>query len=158
MASRRQGALIAFPRDTPLEPYVQNAVLIDAEVRRLLIDGIFHPGSALHDGGVVIIGDRIAAAACIFPLTENPDLGKSVGTRHRAALGLTEETDSIVLVVSEETGAISIAHDGQLDRHVSPERLEAARPAARERAEQNGIERSLRRIEALLLRVASERR
>lgn len=125
MAARRQGALIAFQRETPIEPYVQNAVHIDAEVRKDLIESIFYPGGALHDGGMLIDNDRIAAAACIFPLTESPDLAKSMGTRHRAGLGLSEETDAVALIVSEETGAISVCHRGHMDRHVAPERLES---------------------------------
>jgi diadenylate cyclase len=124
MAARREGALIAFQGDTSLEAYVQSGVRIDAEVKKLLIEGIFHPGSALHDGGVVIQNDRLAAAACIFPLSENPDISKSTGTRHRAGLGITEETDAVSLIVSEETGAIAVCHRGHMDRHVAADRLE----------------------------------
>ncbi|MED6334824.1 MAG: diadenylate cyclase [Planctomycetota bacterium] len=126
MSARRHGALIAFQRETALDAYTQNAVKIDAEIRRLLIEGVFHPGSALHDGAVVIDGDRIAAAACLFPLTENIEISKSTGTRHRAALGLTEETDAVTLVVSEETGSIALCQQGQMERHIAPEDLELA--------------------------------
>jgi diadenylate cyclase len=126
MSARHHGALIAFQRESALDAYTQNAVKIDAEVRRLLLEGIFHPGSALHDGAVVIEGDRIAGAACLFPLTENIEISKSTGTRHRAALGLTEETDAVTLVVSEETGSIALCQQGRMERHIAPERLEQA--------------------------------
>jgi diadenylate cyclase len=126
MSARRHGALIAFQRESALDAYTQNAVKIDAEIRRLLLEGIFHPGSALHDGAVVIEGDRIAAAACLFPLTENIEISKSTGTRHRAALGLTEETDALTLVVSEETGSIALCQHGRMERHIAPESLEDA--------------------------------
>lgn len=125
MASRRHGALIAFQRDIGLEAYTQNAVKLDSQVNRLLIESLFHPGGALHDGAAVVVGERLAAAACLFPLTERADLSGSTGTRHRAAIGVTEETDAVALVVSEETGSISICQGGLIERDVRPERLEA---------------------------------
>ena len=124
MAARRHGALIAFQRETALDAYTQNAVTVDAEVNRLLLENLFHPGSALHDGAVVITGDRVSAAACLFPLTENVEISKSTGTRHRAALGLTEETDAVTLIVSEETGNIAICQRGQMERDIAPARIE----------------------------------
>ena len=124
MASRRHGALIAFQQETPLDAWTANAAHIDAEISTTLLESIFHPGAALHDGAVVIEGDRVVAAACLFPLTENIQLSKSTGTRHRAALGLTEETDAVTLVVSEETGSISIARQGFMSRDIPPEDLE----------------------------------
>lgn len=126
MASRRHGALIAFQQDTPLDAWTNNAAHIDAEVSATLLESIFHPGGALHDGAVVIEGDRVVAAACLFPLTENIQLSKSTGTRHRAALGLTEETDAVTLTVSEETGQISIARQGFFSRDIPPADLEQA--------------------------------
>jgi diadenylate cyclase len=90
-----------------------------------MLETIFFPNNAIHDGGVIIRGDRIAYAACIFPLTQRQDLNKSLGTRHRAAIGLTEETDAVVVAVSEETGLISYAFKGQLVRGVSQEELRA---------------------------------
>ena len=90
-----------------------------------MLETIFFPNNAIHDGGVIIKGDRIAYAACIFPLTQQPGLNRSLGTRHRAAIGLSEETDAIVVVVSEETGMISHAYKGQLVRGVSLEELRA---------------------------------
>ncbi len=125
MAARRHGALIAFRRETPLEAWTANAALLDAEVSKLLLESIFHPCSALHDGAVVLDGDRVVAAACLFPLTENIEISKSTGTRHRAALGLTEETDAVALSVSEETGAISISEAGRMERNIPPAELES---------------------------------
>src|SRR3989449_8550474 len=92
-----------------------------------MLETIFFPNNAIHDGGVILRGDRIAKAACIFPLTQRQDLNKSLGTRHRAAIGLTEETDAVVVAVSEETGAISYAYKGQLTRGLSLERSEERR-------------------------------
>jgi diadenylate cyclase len=124
MAKRRRGALIAIERDSSLDAYVDNAVRVDGQVTRPLIESLFHPGAALHDGAVVVRGDRVAAAACLFPLTENLRISSSTGTRHRAALGLTEETDAVTLVVSEETGEIALCRGGEMQSNVSPERLE----------------------------------
>jgi diadenylate cyclase len=124
MASRRHGALVAFERDLALDAYIDNAVKIDSDVNRLLLESIFQPGGSLHDGAVVLRKDRVAAATCLFPLTENVEISKSTGTRHRAALGLTEETDAITLVVSEETGAIAVCKRGKMIQHIPPNRLE----------------------------------
>jgi diadenylate cyclase len=90
-----------------------------------MLETIFFPNNAIHDGGVIMIGDKIAFAACIFPLTQRQDLAKSLGTRHRAAIGLTEETDAVVVIVSEETGGISYAYKGHLVRNVTAEELRA---------------------------------
>ena len=125
MATKRQGALIAIERKMPLDAYMESAVRVDAEVDGFLLDTIFHHGSALHDGAVIIRGDRVAAAGCLFPLAEEgPEITKSTGTRHRAAIGLTEETDALTIAVSEETGAISLAQAGSIERRLSPQRLE----------------------------------
>jgi len=123
MAKRKQGALIAFERQASLVPYTQTAARIDARVQRDLLDSIFHTGGALHDGAVVIREDRIAAAMVILPLSDNDQLARSVGTRHRAALGLTEETDSVVVAVSEETGLISVFQGGTMERRVVRDEL-----------------------------------
>jgi diadenylate cyclase len=119
MAKDRVGALIVFERRTPLESFVDRSVPIGAQVTRHLIETIFHPGNRLHDGAIIVRGNQVEAASCILPLTENQDLGKTVGTRHRAALGLSEETDAVVLVVSEETGSISICKEGRMERRVA---------------------------------------
>lgn len=117
------GALIAIENTMPLRDYVQNAVDVDCVVSREMLETIFFPNNAIHDGAVIIKGDRIKYAACILPLTQREDLSKSMGTRHRAAIGLSEETDAFIIVVSEETGAISYAYRGELTRKVSIEQL-----------------------------------
>jgi diadenylate cyclase len=103
---------------------VESGVLLDANVSRDLISTIFRNGSALHDGAVIVQGQRIAAAACFLPLTLRPGVARSLGTRHRAAIGVTEETDCMSLVVSEETGHISVVAFGEIEKNVSPEKLE----------------------------------
>lgn len=123
MGSKRIGALIAIERDISLGELVRSGVEIDAEATSELIVTVFTYGSPLHDGGIVISGDRLRSAACIFPLSSRTLLDKSIGTRHRAAVGLSEETDALILVVSEETGHLSIAQNGVLDRDVSRQRL-----------------------------------
>ena len=114
MSKERRGALIVVERDMGLREYIETGTKLDAAVTKELLETVFTPHSPLHDGAVVIRGDQIAAAGCILPLSETPGLSPVLGTRHRAALGLAEETDACVFVVSEETGAISIAHKGEL--------------------------------------------
>lgn len=114
LAKDRIGALIAFEGDVDLDSFVAAGVPLNADVKAELIDTIFWPGSALHDGAIVVREDRIAAGSCLFPLTENPEVSRHLGTRHRAAIGLTEETDAVALVVSEETGRIALAAGGQI--------------------------------------------
>ena len=124
LSKKKVGALIAVEREIGLGTYIEGGVKLDGEVRSELIDTIFFPGSALHDGAIVIQDQRIAAAGCLFPLTDNPSISKSLGTRHRAAIGLTEETDAVTIVVSEETGQISVGVDGELHRNLDKEALE----------------------------------
>jgi len=119
------GALIAIEQTIQLNDAVESGVPVDCEATPEMLETIFFPNNAIHDGGVVIKGDRIAYAACIFPLTTRQDLNKSLGTRHRAAIGLSEETDAVVIVVSEENGMISHAYKGQLVRGVTIEELRA---------------------------------
>ncbi|MBN9691750.1 MAG: diadenylate cyclase CdaA [Verrucomicrobia bacterium] len=119
------GALLAIERNQQLAEVVEGGIPINADLTPEMLETIFFPNNAIHDGGVVIRENRILRAACIFPLTNRQDLSKSLGTRHRAAIGLTEETDAIAVVVSEETGAISYAHRGQLTWNVSVEELRA---------------------------------
>jgi diadenylate cyclase len=121
----RIGALIAIEQNNPLRDMVESGVPVDCVTTPEMLETIFFPNNAIHDGGVIIRGDRIAFAACIFPLTRRQDLNKSLGTRHRAALGLSEETDAVIVVVSEETGAVSCAYKGQLTRGISLENLRA---------------------------------
>src|SRR5207245_6535166 len=125
LADVRIGALIAIEQSIQLQEAIESGIIIDCQASPEMLETIFFPNNAIHDGGVVIKGDRIALAACIFPLTQRQDLNKSLGTRHRAAIGMSEETDAVVVVVSEETGAISHAYRGQLVRGISSEELRA---------------------------------
>jgi diadenylate cyclase len=124
LSQRRVGALIVLERKLGLRTFVESGVNLDAAVSRDLLCSIFHPGGALHDGAVIIQGDRITAAACFLPLTTNPLLMTELGTRHRAALGITEESDCMAVVVSEETGRISIAAFSEIELDVPLERVE----------------------------------
>jgi diadenylate cyclase len=125
LADVKIGALIAIEQSIQLQEATESGVPVDCEATPEMLETIFFPNNAIHDGGVIIKGDRIAYAACIFPLTQRQDLSKSLGTRHRAAIGLSEETDAIVVAVSEETGAISYAYKGQFVRGVTLEALRA---------------------------------
>jgi diadenylate cyclase len=121
LANKQFGALIAIERDTSIRVYEETGVIIDAAFSRELMLTLFHPKAALHDGGVIIRGGRIAAAACIFPVSQRETLDRSLGLRHRAGLGITEESDAIAVVVSEETGGISICHRRRIERNFTPE-------------------------------------
>jgi len=124
LSKNKIGALVAFERDVDLSGYVERGVILDAEVRSELVLTIFYPGTELHDGAVVLQGGRIAAAGCLFPFTDNPALDPQIGTRHRAGIGITEETDAICVIVSEETGIISLVVGGELERGFEPRQLE----------------------------------
>jgi len=117
------GALVVIEREIGLRTYIESGVPMDARVSYDLMVTIFRPTAPLHDGAVIIQKDRIAAAACFLPLSMNPVLSNQVGTRHRAAIGVTEETDAIAIIVSEETGQISLAQAGHIDRNMSVEEL-----------------------------------
>jgi diadenylate cyclase len=123
LSEARIGALIAIEQTIQLQEVVESGIIVDCEATPEMIETIFFPNNAIHDGGIIITGDRVAYAACIFPLSQRQDLNKSLGTRHRAAIGLTEETDAVVVVVSEETGAISYGYKGHLVRGVTAEEL-----------------------------------
>ena len=123
MSKRKVGALIAIQRDVGLGSYIEGGVLIEAEVSAELLTTIFTPNTALHDGGVVIRRGQVAAAGCLFPLTENPSVSKELGMRHRAGIGITEEADAVVAIVSEETGEISLGVKGDLMSGLSGEDL-----------------------------------
>lgn len=125
LAEVRIGALIAIERSIQLHEAVESGIRVDCEATPEMMETIFFPNNAIHDGGVILKGDRLTFAACIFPLTQRQDLSKSLGTRHRAAIGLSEETDAVVVAVSEESGAVSYAYKGQLTRAVSLEELRA---------------------------------
>jgi diadenylate cyclase len=119
----RIGALIAMERTINLQEVVESGVAVNCEATPEMLETIFFPNNAIHDGGVILKGDQIAFAACIFPLTQRQDLSKTLGTRHRAAIGLAEETDAVVVLVSEETGAVSYAYRGQLVKGITIEEL-----------------------------------
>lgn len=123
LARRRIGALIAIEQSIGTRPVQESGVQLDCAVTAELLAGIFEPHAPMHDGGVIIAGDRIVAGRCTFPLTQQYECNKALGTRHRAALGLSDETDAVILVVSEETGVISVAYKGNLMRNLDEEKL-----------------------------------
>lgn len=122
-SQKRIGALIVIERESGLRTYVESGVPLDAKLSYDLLLAIFRPGSPLHDGAAIIQGWRVAAGACFLPLSLNPTISKELGTRHRAAIGLTEESDAVVVVVSEETGAIGVATAGAMEPNLAPEKL-----------------------------------
>ncbi len=124
LAESRTGALIVMERDIGLRTFVESGVRLDAEISRDLLLAIFQPGAALHDGAVIVQKEKISAAACFLPLSTNPAISRKLGTRHRAAIGITEETDCLALVVSEETGTISVATFGKLESRLTPEAVD----------------------------------
>lgn len=124
MSGERIGALMVFARDNSLEEYFKTGTVIDAQTSEQLIRNVFFPKAALHDGAMIIRNGRVAAAGCVLPLSESNRISADLGTRHRAALGLSEVTDAVVVVVSEETGAISVAVGGVLKRHLTAQTLE----------------------------------
>jgi len=126
LASTKTGALIVIERNVGLKGIVDAGVRLDAELSYDLIVAIFNPASPLHDGAIIVRGDRIAAASCFLPLSLNPQLSKDLGTRHRAALGVTEDSDAVAIVVSEETGLISFVNAGRIKRALDATRLRAA--------------------------------
>lgn len=137
LSQKKIGALMAIEREVGLKPYIESGVSLQSKLTHELLSAIFIPNGPLHDGGVIIEEGRVAAAGCLFPLSQNPRISKTLGTRHRAALGLTEETDAVVVVVSEESGAVSVAIGGKLTRDLNREGLtkiltEISRPQKKE--------------------------
>jgi diadenylate cyclase len=137
LSNKRIGALIVIERDEGLDDLIRSGVPVDGEVSSELLSTLFHPGTSLHDGAVIIRGDRIVAAGCVLPLTDRPGISTDIHTRHRAAIGVTERSDAIVVVVSEETGAISLGAEGRLARNLKGEVLQerllaALRPDGKE--------------------------
>jgi diadenylate cyclase len=124
LANKQLGALIAIERDTGIRSFAESGVNLDCEISQELLLTIFFPKTPLHDGGIIIRDDRIIAAACIFPVSQREDLDRTLGLRHRAGLGITEESDAIAIVVSEETGSVSICHRGKFERGVKPGHFE----------------------------------
>jgi diadenylate cyclase len=123
LSARRVGAIVAVEREIGLRNYIESGIPLDATLTYDLLVTIFQTGSPLHDGAVILQENRVAAAACFLPLTVNPRVSRELGTRHRAAIGLTEEGDAIAVVVSEETGQISLALDGRIERGLTPDEL-----------------------------------
>lgn len=123
LSRQRIGALIVFEREEGLQDLIQTGTPMDATVTAAVISTIFHPGTTLHDGALMISGDRIVAAACVLPLTDRPGLGPGIHTRHRAALGVSERSDAVAVVVSEETGTVSVSIEGRLERGLSEDGL-----------------------------------
>lgn len=126
LAKNKIGALIAVERETGLKNYIETGIRMDSQPSAELLRTLFMPNTPLHDGGVIIEHNRIAAAACLFPLSQKTNLSTALGTRHRAALGLSEDTDAVVIVVSEETGIVSLASDGKLTRDLDEDSLKKA--------------------------------
>jgi len=125
LARRRTGAIIVIERDIGLRSYIEGGIILDAILTYDLLLSIFNPRTPLHDGAVIVQGNRVAAAACFLPLSINPHLSKELGTRHRAAIGITEDTDAVAIVVSEETGTISYLEDGNILRGMDGDTLRA---------------------------------
>jgi len=123
MSKKKIGALMGIKREFGLKNIIETGIILNAELSSQLLENIFFPSAPLHDGGVIIDGKTIVSCACLFPLSDNPNLEKTLGMRHRAAVGLSEHSDAIVVVVSEETGGISLAVNGQFTRNLSGEDL-----------------------------------
>ena len=124
MSASKTGALIVIERETSLSDIVETGTVIDAAVSAQMIGNIFYEGAPLHDGALIIRGDRLYAAGCVLPLTQNKNLNKELGTRHRAGIGISENSDALVIIVSEETGIISIAQNGKLTRFLDVKKIE----------------------------------
>lgn len=124
LSKERVGLLLVFERDVTLENYVKSGTIIDAQTTEALLRNLFFPKASLHDGAVIIRDGRVAAAGCVMPLSENQNLNTDLGTRHRAGIGTSEVSDAVVVIVSEETGTISVAVGGMLKRHLAPQTLE----------------------------------
>ncbi len=123
LARRKMGAIIVIERDIGLRSYIEGGIVLDAVLTYDLLLSIFNPNTPLHDGAVIVQSNRAAAAACFLPLTINPQLSRELGTRHRAAIGISEDTDAVAVVVSEETGTVSFVEDGRIERNLNPEEL-----------------------------------
>lgn len=138
MAKVKTGALIVIEKKTPLNEYERTGITLDSVITSQLLINIFEKNTPLHDGAVIIRGDRIVSATCYLPLSDNLFLSKELGTRHRAAVGISEVTDSLTIVVSEETGAVSMAMEGDIKRNLNQDDLRAQLVAAQDKAQDNG--------------------
>lgn len=124
MSTSKTGALIVIEREITLNDIVETGTVIDASISAEMIGNIFYEGAPLHDGALIVRADRLYAAGCVLPLTQNKTLNKELGTRHRAGIGITENSDALVIIVSEETGVVSVAQNGQLTRFIETKRIE----------------------------------
>lgn len=124
LSKNRIGMLVAIEREIGLGEYIEQGVVLNADLSVDFLQALFHPGAPLHDGAVILQGGRVAAAGCLFPLSDNPAISTALGTRHRAAIGISENSDAVAVVVSEETGRISVATAGRITLDLSPETLE----------------------------------
>jgi diadenylate cyclase len=145
LSAKHTGALIAFERDVGLEDYAATGVRINGEISAEMLQSIFYPNSPLHDGAVIVRGNRIIAAGCLLPLPEEGTVRERLGTRHRAALGLSLASDALVVVVSEETGAISVIEEGKISRNLDPDSLRRAVAVKVASQNGNGLLRGFRR-------------
>ncbi len=146
LAKRRNGALIVIERSTGLRNIIETGLILEANISQQLLLSIFNPRSPLHDGAVIIENDQVAAAKCLLPLSQNPYLENSVGTRHRAGVGLSEVSDAIIIIVSEETGKISVAFKGILHRHLTPTELRGFVEEVMASGKTRGLWRRFRRV------------
>ena len=124
MAKRKEGALIVIQQRIPLNTFIETGEALNADISTRLIENIFFKNSPLHDGAMIIVGKKIKAASCILPVSQKHDIPKQLGLRHRSAIGLSEETDAKIIIISEESGKISMAHNGHLYLHISPDELQ----------------------------------
>ncbi len=147
MSRRRCGALIVLERSIPLHTLVNDSVPLDSRVSALMLESIFYPNSPLHDGATIIRNDRIVAARVILPLSQANDISRKIGTRHRAAVGISETCDAVTVVVSEETGGIAIAYHGKLHRDLSARALENLLDAVMIKKDDGEVEETLRMLE-----------
>lgn len=152
MSQDKVGALIVFERGMFLEEFYKTGTLVDAKLTSELLRNIFFPKAALHDGAVIVCNGRIAAAGCVLPLTTNNHLSSDLGTRHRAGVGMSEASDAVVVIVSEETGTISVAIGGMLKRHLAPQTLEKLLRSELIPAEEDGKQGLLQRLKKRLKR------
>ena len=139
MSATKTGALMVIERETKLNDIVETGTIVDAAISAEMIGNVFYEGAPLHDGAVIIRGGRLYAAGCVLPLTQNKKLGKELGTRHRAGIGVTETSDALVIIVSEETGVISLAQNGELTRFVDVKRIEKILLGLYLQEEQKGV-------------------
>ncbi|MBR5517349.1 MAG: diadenylate cyclase CdaA [Firmicutes bacterium] len=139
MSATRTGALMVIERETSLNDIVETGTVIDAAISAEMIGNVFYEGAPLHDGAMIVRGGRLYAAGCVLPLTQNKKLGKELGTRHRAGIGVTETSDALVIIVSEETGVISLAENGELTRFVDVKKIEKILLGLYLQEEQKGI-------------------